>query len=479
MAYRRWTHNSSKSEFNITFNIPGTVAILHTTNAFGTGLDLLHVANYAVKEDIRLHIIYPTSRQAIAGYSCNPDGDLVALYPSTRTRISILSLSRRQEVYRIVPEELQMSAIVGLFFRPHDSDSLMTIHADGFAASWDLARFPPSTGCPRPAINTSWNRAILDAHGSTLMTCQIHERGCTYSRLKVTEHNANFAKICGMPGIPVTTTALAPDGNSAIVGRTWYSWQSGCRATARKLAVPDKSSVTCATIGHDSTTASLALALADGASLVSVYNSRGRGIRSWSPGPGTRIWAGSFSEDGEMLGVGRDRGRSDGSTRYSVSILRLDNDVLSEFTTTTEWTSVKPMALAFGLGKMVVLGKNCGDLESLSGSSFSVLVFSPLKTTSLPRVVSFRCSLTTVPTMTSSGDVFYLATGNSEGWIRKVALSGEARSERIAWCPLSWRGVGDLTILASNEGTIVCLNKVAGISVVKMESGRQDDIQSP
>ena len=128
----------SQNAYTITFNISGNVAILHVKNAFSTGGDILHVANFCSKENNQLHLVHPTSVQGIAGYSVSGDGQLIALCTPDLNVISILNISQQQEVHRISPNQLHMSTLYGLTFAPDSSNTLMTIHAANCAAFWDL-----------------------------------------------------------------------------------------------------------------------------------------------------------------------------------------------------------------------------------------------------------------------------------------------------------------------------------------------------
>jgi hypothetical protein len=78
-----------------------------------------------------------------------------------------------------------------------------------------------------------------------------------------------------------------------------------------------------------------------------------------------------------------------------------------------------------------------------------------------------------LPTMTINGDVFYLGAGKDEGWIMHLLKdeSEEVYGIRIAWCLLSWRSIGKLSLLCGSDedfGTLVCLNSVLGAAVLKV-----------
>src|SRR5271170_3563178 len=155
---------------DISFNTKGTAVILRTTNAFGGNFDLLHVVNVSDVVTPRVHVIYSTPHQAVAGFSVNADGDLIALCPLRRQTVSIVRLHLGVEIYRIDLRKLGLSPFVGMTFVPGGS-TLMTVQKGGQAVFWDinlLVENSPDRLLENSGVTWHGESAYLSATGNAI-----------------------------------------------------------------------------------------------------------------------------------------------------------------------------------------------------------------------------------------------------------------------------------------------------------------------
>jgi hypothetical protein len=480
-----------ESGLSISFNITGTVAMLHTTNAFGAKLDVLHVANYTAKENPRLHIVYPSPPQSIAAFSASADGDLIALCPQDLLAVSVVRLSQRQEIYRINSLQLPVAPLIALSFVPGGSGTLMTAHSGGYAVFWDLKRLadnPNSICSVSPDISWSDDGHRINPFGDTLLLNRATDKASAPILVRVGKESEVQVMV---PAAKASTRfdrshndsrplAIAEDGNSGVIGRYLHSF--GLKPKSKKLSLPTKSHVVHSTVTAVSTIA-LAVILQNLQLQVRVINWSNRGgVQDWCPAQDVlNIWGLAFGFNDEFLGVGVQL-RSDGFDKYAVCILakQKTGTGLTEVLRTAKWESAKPIKMAFGSGgRLIVLTADRGS--GPTPSSYSTITFNvPSRTAEKvdpPITQSFTTSAAVVPAMSSEGEIFYLGTGEEEGWIMRLIFDEMRRDEsmtsgRLAWCPLSWRRIGSLSILcASNAGisTVVCMNKCFGIAVIKVQ----------
>ena len=470
----------------ISFNVKGNVAVLHTTNAFGGEFDLLHVANYSVQDHPKLHIIYPTPPQSIAGFSVNMEGNLIALCPPNLGIISVVRLSHGLEIYRIDSHRLQLTPLVGLSLVPGGEDILMTAHSEDYAVFWDLRRLSENPNDIN-AINTeadiSWNpgQQVISSSGDTMLFNRVTKKGVTSSLLQLNKTSI-------IQNIPLKQPlleryqkndgpmALANDGQSAIVGRCFYTF--GIKNKSKKLSIPSNGRVTLCTMSMSAV--ALAVKLPNGRSQVRTLNWPSLGTsRDWTPSSDDDgdIWGLAFDAEEKYLGVGM-QFRRDGSNKFVVHLVGKTKSSLSEFARTNEWDG-EPIKMAFGKGGEVIILARVVDKDihhPLSYAKFVLTVPSDISRGSARSAfMLFKSSPSTIPTITPDGQVFYLGEGENEGWIMAadyVANMVAGREDkRIAWCPLSWRNVGGLSLLsASDNGKIMifCVNKASGVAMIKL-----------
>jgi len=227
-------------------------------------------------------------------------------------------------------------------------------------------------------------------------------------------------------------------------------------------------------------TVAFVLLLRNAKSQVRVHNwsLKKNGFQDWIP-PDTilNIWGLAFDKD-RVLAVGVQL-RSDGLEKFAVYLIkRLTGEDIVEATRTEEWEIARPIKMTFGIdGRLVVLVN--GSNTHQKSSPYTMFVFnipsnSPEGFQATPGIRLLDASPAIPPAMTSEGLIYYSGDDKEEGWIMRVsegASHSNGGDRRIAWCPLSWRSIGSLSLLCVSNGdlvTIVCLNKVFGIAVIKL-----------
>ena len=462
------------------------MAILHTTNAFAAGIDLLHVANFSTKENPRFHIVYPSPAQPISGFSVNSEGDLIALCPQNLEIISIVRVSHGLELYRIDPTRLQIEPVVGLSFAPGSVSMLMTAHSGKYAVYWDIGRLSENPG-QLTTVNAKvlWNaqQHCITSDGNTILLNAVTGK---YIRplifqldentdVKITAIKPPFLSRCQDQSSPM---AIASDGQSAVIGQ--YLYFLSPKIKTRKLSIPKGGKIVRAAMTSKATVA-FGVLLRNAKSQVRVHNWSLKQYRfqDWVPSTDTilNIWGLAFDED-RFLAVGVQL-RSNGLDKFAVCLInRLKGGNLVEACRTKEWEIAKPIKMAFGSDERLVVLVNGSNSQEKS-SPYSVFVFnipsnSPEGFQATPVIRQLVASTQIIPSMTSEGHIFYLGMEKDEGWIMRLNDEESHYNEedrRIAWCPLSWRSVGSLSFLCASKGdmgTIICLNKIFGIVVVKL-----------
>lgn len=457
------------------------VAILHTTNAFGAGFDLLHIANYSAQRSPQLHLIYPTPPHNIAGYSVNSEGDLIAICAQYFGIISIVRLSHGLELYRINPQQFDLSPFVGLSFAPGVGTTLMTVHSGKYAIYWDIKHLgekPTLTSLAN--LSVSWNKGqhCITPTGDTLLLNGVPGKSIrptlvrldSKSEVEFTPIKRPFFDRCQDIPSPIT---IANDGNSAVIGSYLYSFSPNL---TKKLSIPKKSKIV-RTAMKSSSTVAFAVLLPNEKSQVRIHNwsSKSNGYHDWTPPDAVlNIWGLAFDKE-RFIGAGVQL-RSDGLDTFAVILVtRLKGGNLFEFMRTEEWEIAKPIKMAFGSdGSLIVLTTGTDTLRQ--PSSYSIFVYNIPSDAArglqpAPSIWQFNASTEIPPTMTSAGHIFYLGVEEDEGWIIRANHSGEHK--KIAWCPLSWRSIGNLSLICASKGdtgTVICLNKVLGVAVIKVGS---------
>ena len=471
---------------NITFNVSGTVAILHTKNAFGTGCDFLHIANYAAKENIRLHVVHPNSPQSIAAHSVSADGDLIALCPPNMSAVSIVDISQGQEVYRIDPANVHMSQIVGLSFPPEDSQRIMTFHASGHATFWDLKALKQSNA---PLIHClpsfSDDGHLIDSSGSTIILKSKPDLGYSGQRFEINpkyQLEMSSIKVRDWYDCP---SAMTPDGTFALFGKTLYTWQSAKPKTKKLQEIRDVYEIqhTAVSSRRDVAVVPFNIKVAP---FLSLYS--GQSVRyDWQIPRSSNVCCLALDDAGDTLAVALylDGDSSGHLDRYAVYILKRDEEGkrLEQVEKSTEWRNVKPITMAFSeCGRqLIVLGENIGNIESSPRSNYSVMCFnesliSPAKDAEAPNILSFRTSPAVRPIMTHEGKIIYLGVGEMEGWVMNVNTQRlrdhTALDTKVVYLPYSWRAIGALQFLVGSKdkvASLACINKVFGVVLVKAE----------
>lgn len=469
----KYINSSLEPVLNISFNATGTVALLHTTSAFGANLDLLHVANYSAKENPSLHLVYPTPPQPIRAFSASSDGDLLALSPQNLTTVTILRISQRQAIYNLDTSQIGLTHLLGLSFVPGGRNALMTAHAGGHAAFWDLTRLteePHSVNLLAPQISLRDDGHNINANGKLILLNRVTNKGCTPLIFRTEE--TTFSAIATSILFSRSTRcphaiSLSDDGHFLTIGKYLYSL--GTKNKRKKISLPDKSHVVTSTISPNSKLA-LAVLLPTLQSQVRVLNWSSSRTGDWiAPAEVLNIWGLTFSKDEERLAVGVQL-RSVGLDKFAVCVLAKVSKGLQEISRTLEWESMKPVQMSFTrTGKLVVLvADRDRDLVSWSTLTFKM----PSETAiEMPVIIDFTPHERVLPAMTSEGDVYYLGAGFEEGWVMRLAVDKED-GEKAVWCPSSWWSIGSLSILSARKGkaaTLVFVNTVMGIAAVKLQ----------
>jgi hypothetical protein len=268
--------------------------------------------------------------------------------------------------------------------------------------------------------------------------------------------------------------AIANDGNSAVIGQNLYTLAPKIRT--KSFAIPKNSKITHTAMNSGSAVA-FALVQQNARLQVRVHNwaTKESPFYDWSPANTVlNIWGLAFEEE-KHLGVGIQL-YSEGLDRYAVILIQTNGGNLIESLRTDEWEIAKPTKMAFRSdGNLVVLAIGPGATSTTS--SYSIFVYSiPSGTSQVLQAVSFIRQFNSLPSippsLTSEGQIFYAGVEKDEGWIMRADLNADD-DERIVWCPLSWRSIGNLSLLCSSNGntrTIVCLNKILGIVAIKVRS---------
>jgi hypothetical protein len=456
---------------DISFNTQGTAVILRTTNAFGGNFDLLHVVNVSNVENPRVHVIYSTPHQAVAGFSVNADGDLIALCPLRRQCVSIVRLCLGVEIYRIDPRKLGLSPFVGMTFVPGGS-TLMTVHKGGQALFWDINRLvEPSTDRLLENSGVAWNgeSAYLSATGKT-MALTTPTKSTLPLVLRIDQQGYVQTPRMQLPffdrqgdSIPI---ALADYGTSILIGR--YVCFLNEKPGRRKLSIPTKAKILQCTQTYNT---KIAVALLQSKqNIVRVFDPSSSGDRTgdWIvPSNGfTNIWGLAFDGKEDVLSVGLQLGGDTFAVYFLTRCLSLLGSVSVP-------EGYNPLRMGSGKnGKLIVLARNGDDLGY---SAINLNIPSNTKESVSSTILQIKSCSTVSPAITSQGEVFYLGVDKYDGWIMRVdedsrRMGGTQGDERIAWCPLSWRSIGSLSLLCASKGetaTIVCMNKILGITVLK------------
>jgi hypothetical protein len=468
------TNYSLEPELNISFNLTGTVAILHTTNAFGANLDLLHIANYSAKENPSLHLVYSSTPQPIRAFSASSDGDLIALAPQNLVTVTILRLSQRQAIYNLDTAQISQTSLIGLSFVPAGQSTLMTAHSGGHATFWDLTRLsesPESIRLLDPQLSIADEGHKINATGKVILLNRLTSKGCAPCLLRTEDVQSaavattiRFSRSLRCP----QAIALADDGNFLTIGKYLYSL--GTKNKRKKISLPDKSHVVISTISSYSKLA-IALLLPTLQSQVRILN-RSMKMGDWiAPAEVLNIWGLAFSKDETHLAVGVQL-RSDGLDKFAICMLAKREKGLQEIGRTLEWESMKPVRLSFPKNDKLVVLVSDRDRGILSWSTLTFKVPSGSTAVEVPVVVDFTPHEKVFPDMTLEGDVFYLGDGAEEGWLMRLGIDKE-EAEKVSWCPSSWWSIGSLSILSARKGnlaTVVFVNTIMGIAAVKLQT---------
>ena len=362
----------------------------------------------------------------------------------------------------------------------------MTAHSGKYAVYWDIGRLAEN---PRQLTTVNakvlWNaqQHCITSNGNTILLkgntekhirpliFQLHEN----TNVKIIPIKPPFLSLCQDQSSPM---AIASDGQSAVIGQYLYFFSP--KIKTRKLSIPKGSKIVRAVMMSKATVA-FGLLLRNAKSQVRVHNwsLKQYGFHDWIPSPETilNIWGLAFDDD-RFLAVGVQL-RSNGLERFAVYLInRLKGGNLVEASRTKEWEIAKPIEMAFGSDRRLVVLAN-GSNNQEKSSPYSVFVFnipsnSPEGFQTTPVIRQLVASTQITPSMTSEGRIFYLGREKDEGWIMRLNDKKSQNNEgdsRIAWCPLSWLSVGSPSILCASKGdmgTIICLNKVLGIVVVKL-----------
>jgi len=475
---KRVLTSSTESGCEITFNNSGLAAILHTTNAFGANLDVLHVANHSTQQ---LHLVYPLPPQHIGGFSVSSEGDTIALMPQHRRTISIIRLGHGIELYRIDARQHSLSPIVGFTFTPGNANIIMTAHAANHTVYWDIKRLGTMTNVA-PLTNNPYASGevqSISSQGNRILLKSPGEPGIGPLLLQVDSNNTveqipikrPLFNRCRQSSSPIL---LSQEGASALVGQYLYTFSP--KSDIRSFTIPKNSRIVRSAIFGSSTVA-FAVIEPDSTSHVRIYNwARMRGSQDWIPGAQVlNIWGLAFDAEGESLAVGAQM-KSNQLDRFTVFLLsRGKSGKVRMMEKMVDWESLAPISLAFRKdGKLVVLAR--GEEISQTSASYSVLTFklSALEKSeghALPLVQSITVDPVISPVLASNGELFYLGAGRTEGWIIRHDFDGKVEEERkTGYMPLSWRRLGQIRIVSGGEGdigNIVCFSKVFGSAVIK------------
>ena len=459
---------------DISFNTKGTVVILRTTNVFGGNFDLFHIVNVSGVQIPRVHLIYSTPHQPVAGFSVNTDGDVVAFCLLGRQSISVLRLTLGVEIYRIDLRKLAMSALVGMTFVPGGS-VLMTAHSGGQAVFWDikgLVEHRPENILPVPDASSNGESAYISATGNTIALTSTKWNLPLVLRLD--RHGDVQTLRITLPffdrqsdSFPI---ALADYGSSILVGR--YVCFLNDKPGRRKLSVPTKAKIMGSAATYNS---KIALALLQSKQWsVRVFDPSPSGDRSCSewtmPASGvTNVWGMAFDGQDNILSIGVQQGVDCFAVHFLARRLALIGTVGIP-------AGQVPMKMAFSkTGSLRVLSRSCAE-DAQKYSRISINVPTNTKAPPTPTILHIQSYKMIPPAITSEGEVFYLGVEKYDGWIMRVneeaRIKGgnDADDERVAWCPLSWRSIGNLTLLCASKGetaTIVCMNKELGTVTIK------------
>lgn len=458
---------------DISFNTKGTVVILRTTNVFGGNFDLLHIVNVSDVEIPRVHLIYSTPHQPVAGFSVNTDGDLIALCLLGRQSISILRLALGVEIYRIDLRKLAMSALVGMTFVPGGS-ALMTAHSGGQAVFWDikgLVEHRPENILSVPDAFSNGESAYISATGNTFA---LTSTKCNLPLvLRLDRHGDVQSLRITLPFFDRQTDsfpiALADYGSSILVGR--YVCFLNDKPGRRKLSVPTKAKIMRSAATYNS---KIALALLQGKQWsVRVFDPSPSGDRTckWTmPASGiTNVWGMTFDGQDNVLSIGVQQGVD----CFAVNFLGRRLALLG---TVGIPAGQVPVKMAFSkTGSLIVLSRSCAQ-DAQKYSRILINVPTNTKASVTPTILRIQSYRMISPAITSEGEIFYLGMEKYDGWIMRV--NEEARrkggndgdDERVVWCPLSWRSIGNLLLLCASKGetaTIVCMNKELGTVTIK------------
>jgi hypothetical protein len=385
---------------NISFNATGTVALLHTTNAFGVNLDLIHIANYSAKENPTLHLVYPSNPHPIRVFSASSDGDLLALSPQNLITVTILRVSQCQAIYHLDTIQINLTPLIGLSFVPGGRNNLMTAHSGGHATLWDITRLSDNPEAIRlldPTISLCEDGHKINTTGKLTLLNRLTNRGTPFSAPKKpsSQRERQRSDSPARHDVP-QAISVADDGHFLTIGRYLYSL--GIKNKRKKISVPDKSHVVASTISPNSKLA-LAILLPRLQSQVRVLNWSTR-TGDWTAPPEVlNIWGLAFSKDEERLAVGVQL-RSDGLDKFAVCVLAKVDKGLQEMTRTLEWESMKPHRMNFTPNNKLVVLVTDRDRETLSWSTLTFQVPS-----GSPTAVDFGPHERVFPDMNSEGRV--------------------------------------------------------------------------
>ena len=460
---------------DIIFNAKCTTIVLRTTNAFGANFDLLHIVNISEPKIPRVHLIYTSPQQPIAGFSVSADGDLIALCPLARQSISILMLGLGVEIYRIDLRKFMMSPFTGMTFVPGGS-TLMTAHSGGQIVCWDTTRLLEHTAENQfyiPDTSRNGESTYVNAAGDTIALTSTKSTLPLVLRLD-RRGNVQTPRIT-LPffdrqgdSFPV---ALAESGTSILIGR--YRCSLTDKLERRKLTVPTKAKIMRSTPTYDG---KIALALLHGKQwTVRVFDSSsGDRLGEWSvPSTGiTNIWGMAFNQQDNLRGVGVRMGLDISAVHFLSSRLALlGTCFLPE--------GHAPLNMAFTKsGSLTVLSRRVAEVSRnyIQYSAISIDVPLNPKAVVTPTVLQIRSSRTVPPAITSEGEIFYLGVGKYDGWIMRFNEAERQKTgkdmddERVAWCPVSWRSIGNLSLFCASKGetaTVICMNNELGIIAIK------------
>lgn len=447
---------------------------MHTTNAFGANLDVLHIIKHSTQQ---LQLVYSLPPQPLGGFAVSTEGDIIALMPAHRRTISIIRLAHGIELYKIDPPQHSLSPIVGFTFIPGNGNIVMTAHAANHTVYWDINRLStPSSNRLSSPLNphSKGTDHSISSAGNRILFKPSEDPSAPPVLLHIDPKNHLFQIPIKRPLFNRCRSTHCPlliseDGASALIGQHLYTFTP--KSDIRFLSIPKNSRIVRAAIWGSSTTAFASLQ-PNLTSVVRIHNwNKSRGSQDWCPGADVlNIWGLAFDEEAEVLAVGTQL-KSTGLDRFTGFLLTRGKGGKVEIKARMEdWESLAPISLSFRGDKLIVLAR--GESTSPTSSPYSVLTF-PLTSEKggvlTPHVQNIAVDASTPPHLTN-GELFYLGSDRNDGWLIRHQFETEDDEKRVAFIPLSWRRLGTLRIVVGvqdGEACIVCFHRIFGSAVVK------------